>query len=421
MNTKQDTLTRLRKRAEAVLNGRAGIDGAKPEEFEETLHELSVYQAELEIQFEDLQHAYRLVEEAERQYADLFDFAPVGYVVTDANGVIVNANLTACAMLDVERGHIRNILFAEYLLPADQDIYHLHRRAVVNLGGSQICQVQIRRTNGEVFHAQLTTQQADQRTSTLRTVLTNVNALKQMEQAQQEALAHAKDISQLRGRLLTVLAHEFRTPLSVILSSAETLERYSDRLTDEKKSQRYRTIYNMVWYLNNMVQDIRSISVHEENDVPRLAAFDIVLFLSQVVNDMRMMAKPEQMLLLEIHAPHETEMVTWDQQLIRRVLMNLMNNALAYSQSDVQCRLNCEADTIQIQIEDHGIGIPLSDKPHIFEAFFRGSNTVEGTGVGIGLYMVKGAVVAHGGAIRCESSPGVGTTFTLELPREVTG
>jgi PAS domain S-box-containing protein len=418
MNTNKDKLSQLRLRAEVAL--KHAVDVTMPTNLgvDELTHELNVYHAELEIQLEDLQHSYQALEAAQLRYASLFDFAPVGYIVTDRLGVVITANQTASSMLGVDRTILEKKAFIEFITTEFQDTYHLSRRSVLQTHRLQTAVVQLQRADGTVFHAQLDTDFPDPQGETLRTAITNISTIKQTEEALLRALAHEKEINDLRSRVLSVIGHEFRTPLTIILSAIETLDHYGDRLTTEARNKRFETIRNLVWYLNNTVEDAHDISSGDNHDSLKQETFDILAFVRQITHAMGIMAKAGQTIVLDVSAAHDIEWVTWDQHLTRRIVMNLLNNALKYSQGSVVCSLYCEDSVVRLSVADSGIGISEQDQNHIYEAFYRGQNTESTSGIGIGLFIVYRAVKAHGGTIRCESSLGKGTTFIVELPRQ---
>ncbi|MBK8033648.1 MAG: PAS domain S-box protein [Chloroflexi bacterium] len=419
MDSKQQKLDQLRTRAENVLTQLRMTPSTAGLSIDELVHELTVYQVELEIQLEDLQHAYQAAEKAQERYTHLFDFAPVGYIVTNAEGLTLKGNLTAASMIGVDRTLLEKQPFADFIVGVFQDIYHLHRRSVLRTQQTQTCEVQIQRVDGTIFHAQLCTDvpaTADD-SEALRTAITNISAIKQAEEAVRRALGHEKEMNDMRTRVLSIIAHEFRTPLAAILASAETLERYGDRLSSDKKAARFHTIRNFVWYLNDTVQNAVIVQQGEEQLHVKPETFDVIAFVRQVVNDMGALGKPDQQIALEVTSDGEQALVTWDTSLMRSSLMNVLSNALKYSQGSTLCRLECEETVIRLQVQDHGIGISADDQPYVFDAFFRGQNTQYTSGMGIGLYIVQRAVQAHGGSIRCTSQLGQGTLITIELPR----
>ncbi|MBK8025470.1 MAG: sensor histidine kinase [Chloroflexi bacterium] len=141
--------------------------------------------------------------------------------------------------------------------------------------------------------------------------------------------------------------------------------------------------------------------------------------MRQLVNDLGIQ-HDQRTIDVDITTPNRSEEVSWDRGLARRILFNLLNNALKYSSQSVRLGLRCDADMIHVQISDHGIGIVADDQAHVYEPFFRGKNTEFVHGTGIGLFIVQRAVQAMGGTIRFDSELTVGTTFFVDLPRHVT-
>jgi PAS domain S-box-containing protein len=421
MNIKQDRLKRLRQRAEDALKSMSNSPDLTTDDIDELVHELHVYHAELELQLEDLQQAYWQMETSQQQYARLFNFAPIGYITTDHHGVVVDANLTAVTMLGLENATLKNASFTDMLTSDSQDTYHLHRRTVTRDLHVHSCDVQVQRRDGTIFHAQLSTHRANPDTDMLHTAIIDMSAIKQTQEILKQALKHEQQVNQLRSRVLSVITHEFRTPLASMLSAVELLDRYGERMTEDKKQKRYSTIRNMIWYLTNVVQEIGSVQEFDEGS-PRLrtSTFALIPFTNQLIADMVMLnEQQQQQVVLHTNSHDEGETVTWDQNLLRRILMNLIGNALKYSDDDIEFNISINEETVSFKIEDSGTGISEDDQEHIYTAFYRGSNTESIPGTGIGLYVVDQAVAAHGGSINCASVVGKGTTFTITLPRHV--
>jgi signal transduction histidine kinase len=241
----------------------------------------------------------------------------------------------------------------------------------------------------------------------------------QTEEALRRALTHEKNLNQIRLSVLTTISHEFRTPLATILSSVDILERYGDKLPEDRKLDHYQTIRGFVGYLNDTIQDATSIEQLNEAQHLVLETFDVIAFTRQLIDDTEQITTKSGMINFHLVAEHEQEVVRWDPSLYRRIVMNLLNNALKYSSGAIRCILECTENTICLQVEDHGDGIAQEDQKHIFEAFYRGKNAEFIPGIGIGLQVVQRAVEAHGGTIRFESQPEQGTTFMVEMPRRV--
>lgn len=418
MNSQQDKLAQLRRRAEVLLKHAVDTQSTASQTMDEIIHELDVYHTEISIQLEDLQQSYEALEIAQERYASLFDFAPVGYIITNTEGLVISANQTASSLLGVERQLLEQSYFSQVIAMDFQDIYHVHRRLVLKTQQAQTCELQLQNTNGRLFYAQLNTDLPNVSSGSLRTAITDISMIKQAEDTLRRSLEHEKQVNLLRNRMLLVISHEFRTPLAVILSLIEILESYGERLSDEKKKQHYQTIRNFVWYLNDVVENARSIDISYDLLSLKFTRFDVISLIEQIVNDMQLLAKEGQFIELEVLRSTESSIITWNENLVRRIVMNLLSNAIHYSTQSIQCLVECEAHLIRVSVIDQGIGILEEDKAHIYEAFYRGANAMFIPGTGMGLFITQQAVQGCGGSIQFSSQVGQGSRFTVELPHQ---
>lgn len=420
MSKKRSRLQALRNRAEIVLSSVDSAPIINSLDVNELIHELKVYHTELELQLEDLQESYNQLEASQNQYATLFNNAPVGYIVIDSDAKILKSNLVASTMLGIQQSELKSQSLTNFITSDYQDSFHLHRRSALQTQQVQICEVQLNRSDGTIFYAQLRTHMSNSEIMVLHIAMIDLSAIKQTQDALELALSQEKQINQLRNRVIAVISHEFRTPLAAILSSVELLERYDERLTPEKKKQRYLTIRNMVWYLNDIVQDI-SVAQDLNNHVDRLKlqTFDVLTFIRQLIADIFDSTNMSQKIVLTTNENDNCE-GRLDEHLLSRILINLISNALRYSDTDVICHLIFSDDFIRFTIEDHGIGISQEDQTHMYEVFYRGTTAQFTSGTGIGLFVVAQSIELHRGHIDCESVIGEGTKFTVELPRYLT-
>jgi signal transduction histidine kinase len=231
-------------------------------------------------------------------------------------------------------------------------------------------------------------------------------------------LAQQQQVNKLQERVLSVIAHEFRTPLATIISSVELLDRYGDRMSGEKKTQRHQQIRSLAWYLNDIVGDIHAVGA-SGTDLPLLkpVTFDLLLYVQEIISDIASLSEGEGRVVIETEGILSPYPVTLDQSLLRRILTNLLSNAKKYSDGMVTCKIDTLDKSVRFRVIDHGIGISPEDLPHIYEPFYRGKNGNFQRGMGIGLYVAERAVTVHGGTIDCETQPGKGATFTVMLPR----
>ena len=226
-----------------------------------------------------------------------------------------------------------------------------------------------------------------------------------------------KELSDLKSRFVSMTSHEFRTPLSIILSSSEMLEAYADRWPAEKKRTHFLRIHAAVKGMTKLLDGILLIGRAEAGalscspgpiDVPGLSA--------DLVESMQESAGKQHRIELDVGGRWDD--VALDERLVGQILTNLLSNAIKYSPDGGTVRLSVcrEGSDAVIEIEDHGIGIPAEDQPRLFELFHRGSNVRTISGTGLGLVIVKKAVDLHGGTISFESRLGEGTRFVARLP-----
>ena len=420
MSDKEEKFQRLRQRAERALDAMNIAPEVSVSNIEDMVHELRVYHAELEIQLEDLRNANQQLIVARERYADLFNFAPVGYVVTDTHGYIQEMNLTAQVLFGIEAQAWQGKPLAELLHTDEREAYHIHMQSVLRTGNVHETDVKVYGADKTVFFARLTTQLHNNNTTrTLRTAVTDISATKRAQDAMR-ALAQQQQVNKLQERVLSVIAHEFRTPLAVIISSVDILDHYGNQLSEEKKARRRRQIRNLAWYLNDIVGDIHAVGASGDDIfTPKPQTFDLLPYVQEIVSDMMSLAQEKQEIVLEAVTLPSVYPVTWDHSLLRRILTNLLSNATKYSDVTVTCKIDIVDESVRLQIIDHGMGIPPEDLPHIYEPFYRGENGNFKRGTGIGLYVVERAVAIHGGTLSCETLPGKGTTFTVVMPRHM--
>ncbi len=417
MSNLEHRLQRLRERAEHMLQHSDVRTEIKDVDISGLLHELDVYHAELELQLEELRYAYAELEDVQHLYQNLFDFVPIGYVVTDKRGFILNANQTLGKMLHLETKKLKTMSFAEFVIDSERDRFHIHHRAALNSCQQQECTIQLQQSNGTIFFARLITQLRQGNLPTLQTAIMDNSVIQHTQDALKRTIAQKNETNHLRDRVLTLISHNFRTPLSIILTSAEILDRHDGQITPEKKKQHYQKIISSALYLRNVMDDASIVSeLITELPPLRLKTFDLLPFMHQLRDDIMMLSPQGQCIHLKIKSKMEQEFVTWDPNLFSRIIMNLVSNGFQYSETDVTCMVDCEDSIIRFQIIDQGIGIEEGDEEHIFEAFYRGKNAEFAPGTGIGLYVVELAVKAHRGAIRFKSVKNEGSTFTVELP-----
>lgn len=245
----------------------------------------------------------------------------------------------------------------------------------------------------------------------------DITQLKQAEADIRMALAKERELSELRSSFVSLVSHEFRTPLTTIQSSTELLEHYNDRLSQQKKQNHFTRIQNAVKRMTQLLEDVLTIGQAEAGQLKfNPEPIDLVGFCSDIVDSMQMIARREHK--LNFLAPYKCANTQLDEKLLGHIITNLLSNAIKYSPDGgiVQFEIICSSSAAIFRIQDTGIGIPEEDLDKLFDSFGRASNVGTIQGTGLGLAIVKKCVDLHGGDITVESELGVGTTFTVILP-----
>ncbi|MGJ3246546.1 MAG: PAS domain S-box protein [Elainellaceae cyanobacterium] len=259
----------------------------------------------------------------------------------------------------------------------------------------------------------------------------DITERKHVEQEIRRALTREKELSELKSQFITTTSHEFRTPLSVISSSAGLLEEYGDKLDVEKQSKHLRRIQSSVKHMTRLMEDVLNINRAEAGKLTfNPQPLDWVKFCQELADEMQLSA-PRHVIAFSIEHPefHQIDsqsesdntlqtLPCLDETLLRQILNNLLSNAIKYSppNSVVYFEGAIVRDEVVFAIRDEGIGIPPEFQHDIFESFHRANNVGNIPGTGLGMAIVKRCIDLHNGIITINSKVGVGTTITVNLP-----
>jgi len=248
-----------------------------------------------------------------------------------------------------------------------------------------------------------------------------MNTLDQLEQSKDElarALAAERELGELKSRFVSMASHEFRTPLTAVLTSATLIEKYPDGDQQDKRQKHLARIRSSVNHLNDILEEFLSVGRLEEGKIEaHPTSVDLDLLISETVDDLQGLLKPEQRIRIDIAC---TVAVWLDPSLLRKILVNLLSNAVKYSGpgSVVTVRGICRNGQLRLNVEDQGVGIAPDDQEHLFERFFRAKNVANIAGTGLGLHIVGRYVDLMGGQVSLQSELNKGTIVTLTLPYE---
>ena len=230
-----------------------------------------------------------------------------------------------------------------------------------------------------------------------------------------QALEKEKELNELKSRFVSMASHEFRTPLSTILSSAYLVSKYSTTEDQPKRDKHIQRIVSSVNMLNDTLNDFLSVGKIEEGRIQvRFIDFSIEEQINVQLNEMQNILKKGQ----KLHYTHTGPTNVWlDLSLLKHILMNLLSNAIKFSPEESQITITTinDPDNLLLTIRDAGIGISDADKEHLFERFFRGTNVTNIQGTGLGLHIVAKYAELMNGIITYESELGNGTEFLINF------
>ncbi|MEM6281933.1 MAG: ATP-binding protein [Chloroflexota bacterium] len=231
------------------------------------------------------------------------------------------------------------------------------------------------------------------------------------------ALQKERELNTLRDRFLTMMAHELHTPLASIQLSYDMLSRYGDQATPEERADDLENIIFQVNRLNDIVNDVLTISRSQKNTLPlNLHMTDIVAYTRRMVKDFRKAYRRTHRIDF---ASDERELMTMlDADLFEQALRNVLSNAVKFSSTGSVIEVHVASDYGQavVRVRDEGMGIPEPDRPRLFEPFHRGENVGNLPGTGLGLTLVQQVMTAHEGRVTVESQVDRGTVVSLSMP-----
>jgi PAS domain S-box-containing protein len=440
----------LRRRAEAQWHDQSN-DAEYPPPAEDVLrllHELQVHQIELELQNEELCQQRARLEQSLAKYADLYDFAPVGYFTVSGNGTIREVNLAGATLL----GHVRKDLLARRLSPFMTDatrprFFHLLEQ-VIKHGTRATCEVSVVSRDAVTRALHLEGIGVDTDEGRLcRLAATDISARKLAEDALRAAhdelerrvadrtaeLVHSRDelalanaelvqALHLKADFLATMSHELRTPLSAILGLTELLTLGVYGVQTERAQRSLEKIESSGRHLLGLINDLLDVEKIEAGKLElRLEAIGVHAFAVACLSMVEELARARRQ-QVAFHVEPVDLTIEADPQRLKQILVNLLSNAVKFTPQGGHIGLDIAADvagqSVRFAVWDDGIGIAAEDLDRLFKPFVqldaRLARAYEGTG--LGLLLVRRLAELHGGTVTLASRPGEGSRFTVTLP-----
>lgn len=415
----------LRRRAEKVLS--RDSEEEKDADARQLIEELRVYQVELELQNDELRDARARLEASRERYRELFDQAPIGYAVFSQDGIVKSINLTGVRHLSTNdtaepasavRSRIEGKPFLLYLAPDYRDLFSHHLDLTLRTNVEQTTEVLMRRRDTSTFWARLQSVPfPDPEGKSVRTAIIDVTAQKALERELIDAREEAVRATQVQRAFLSSMSHEIRTPLTSVIGFADVLGELS---TDSQHLEIARLIKGSGRRLLSTLNSVLSYArLQEQEATVRLAPTNVAALAHESVRLLQPLAETKGIdLIYECDVP--VVVAPLHDEHLDRVLDNLIGNALKYTEEGrVMVRVRALDETVEIDVEDTGVGIDEPMLKMIFEPFFQAGSGVQRTadGIGLGLSITKQLVDLMNGTIDVRSRRGEGTRFTLQFPR----
>jgi PAS domain S-box-containing protein len=418
-----------------------------------------------------VENEYKKETGTQNEFEALFNFATIGIVVTDTDGRIVNFNKQAEAKFGFTKEEVLDKK-VEILLPAaihskhegyrhsfnrdpkpremghGRDLFAQKKDGSVfpvevslsnyNIDGKLyviafVIDITVRKEqqavvlNQKAELEQVTTQikqlnaglekKVEDRTKMLRETL---SALEMSKVELSESLEKEKELGELKSRFVTMASHEFKTPLSTILSSAFLLDQYNETASADKRSKHIDRIKNAVSDMKLILDDFLSLGKLEEGliqaNLNLFTADECFVSIQNVILEMNVNLKKSQKIVFNHSGTSEAII---DKNLVKNILVNLLSNAIKFSDDNAIINVYCNIaeNDFTLTVRDNGIGISDEDKQHLFERFFRAKNATNIQGTGLGLHIITKYLELMNGSIELKSTINEGSEFTIHIPQ----
>ncbi len=410
----------LRQRAEKKLTANEAVPRGptSPEESRHLFHELRVHQIELEMQNEELRRAQEELEAARAMYFDLYDLAPVGYLVLSEKGSILEANLRAATLFGTPRAGLLNSALTSLIVPEDQDIYYRHSHQLFKTGEPQVCELRMANRGSVPFWARMEASTVDSPDGVplCRAVLSDITERKRAEEEISQKTKALQQINEELTHFTYAVSHDLRSPLL-------TIQFFLGQLGQDIGGNITELIEKDLGYLRTAADKVSRLldELLELSHIGRQMRAPTEVSLQEAVREaLDLVAGRIVKRGVAVKVTREPIQLTGDRPRLVEIFQNLVDNAAKYMGDQPAPSVEIGVDEVGgetvLFVRDNGIGIDPQYQPKIFGPFEKLNPGSEGAGLGLAL--VKRIVEVHGGRIWLESEgSGRGSTFRFTLAK----
>lgn len=351
--------------------------------------------------------------------------AAVGISLVSPQGKFIEVNQKFCDLLGYDRQELMEMTFQEITDPhyLQEDLIYYRRLLTGEISSFSIEKCFIRKDQSLQWAALTVSGVYDEKGAMKFDigVLQDINDRKLAEAEVLKSLEKERELNELKSRVISMISHEYRTPLTIICSSAELLERYGPQWDTPRRSTHFERIQKSVQHLTELVNDVLFLNRAEADRLNfSPAAVDVVDFFQNLFPEIQdaFESQSDYAHPLRVSYPPGQPICQLDERLLRQIVTNLFSNAIKYSPEGqpIDCDIRWDGELLELSVRDRGIGIPKEDQPYLFDSFHRAANVGTIPGTGLGLSIVRKCVEAHRGEISVDSKEGQGTCFTVRLP-----